>query len=154
MVVVGRGRFFWPVVAVVVVARDVLVVVSRRFVVVSRRVVVVSRRVVRPRPSRGAPGPAVLVVTARFVVIVLVRVVLGQGALALAVVVVTAPRSPVFRRRTTPVAPDLRPEVVVLDLVRRVVAGERVRRWGKTFFGRLGRLVEHELSRAGKKTDC
>ncbi len=142
MVVVGRGRFFWPAVAVVVVARGVLVVVSRRVVVVSRRVVVVSRRVVGgPGRVVGAPGPVVLVVSARFVVIVLVRVVLGRGALDLAVVVVTAPRLPVFRRRTTPVAPDLKPEVVVLVLVKRVVAGERARRRGKTFFGRLGRLV-------------
>ena len=120
MVVVGRGRFFWPVVAVVVVARDVLVVVSRRLM--------------------GAPVRVVLVVTTRFVVIVLVRVVLGHGALALAlaVVVVTSPCSPVFTRCTTPVAPGLKPEVVVLDLVKRVVPGERARGLGKTFFGRSG----------------
>ena len=77
-------------------------------------------------------------VTTRFVVIVLVRVVLGQGALALAVVVVASPCSPVFTRCTTPVAPGLKPEVVVLDLVKRVVPGERARGLGKTFFGRLG----------------
>ena len=122
MVVVGRGRFFWPAVAVVVVARDVRSQSSRRRVV-------------------GGPGRVVLVVTARLVVIVLVRVVVGQDALALAVVVVTPPGLPVFRRRPAPVAPGLKPEVVVLELVKRVVAGERARRLGKTFFGRLGPLV-------------